>query len=140
MADVLSPDSVSDESSLHKLLREQELSGYAFESRDVPSSAEVLGVADADGDNVVDVCVRGAADATAIWLLCDHANMVDASGHVCVSVDGPDADRYEGHFEYTTSSPVVRDLPLSDDGFNRCTAAGCTSHSGFHDTPCTVNS
>ena len=120
VADVLSHDIVSDESPPLEIQTEQELSGYTYESRDVPSSAKVLGVADADGDNVVDVCVLGPADATVIWVLCDRANMVDASGHVCVNVDGPNAETSDWPFKYVASSPVVRHVPLTDD---RCTCS-----------------
>ena len=47
------------------------------------SEAVVLGVADADGDNTVDVCVRGPADATAVWLFCNGSGMLDSTGAPC---------------------------------------------------------
>ena len=44
------------------------------------SEAVVLGVADVDGDNIVDVCVQGPADATAVWFISGDSGMVDSTG------------------------------------------------------------
>ena len=44
------------------------------------SEAVVLGVADVDGDNIVDVCVQGPADATAVWFIGRDSGMVDSNG------------------------------------------------------------
>lgn len=60
-------------------------------------------MADADGDNVVDVCVRGPADAAAVWVLCDRANMVTASGMQCL----PGKEPWDYNND-ATPVPVVR--------------------------------
>eukprot|EP00892_Ulva_mutabilis_P000170 jgi/Ulvmu1/10153/UM006_0107.1 len=56
---------------------------------DVASQARVLGVADADGDNIIDVCLEGPVDATTLWMLSRGSGMLDANGMPCPGALGP---------------------------------------------------